>query len=427
MEKTERSIIFWEGRVAPGTYDTYMSAFRLFIGWLAENGGALAGLGPDALIAYQKETDNGTEFDLLDLVQTWAQGLKTPDGVDCRASYKKSCYASLRSFFAHNRAPLPRDPYTLRSETPGYEGTLTVENIRDVALASKPLYRAIFLSMFQGGMDIKSFLRWNRNGWEDLRQELSDEYVDSVKIKLPFRKLNLKPFSPRIGGDAIKAIRDYLPTRPTREEARVKHERDGKKEPFVYHIFYTQFKTPIKKTTLQHYWMDRLTKLGLVKRRKGRGQRYGKNLHELRDVFRSQWEKTPSKGSVAEYMMGHKVDPLEYNKAHKDEKWVRKEYRKALPLLEIMSSGRPFGLVEEDSVDDLQRKLAEQAQRVAALEGELADERRNKVGYDLRFSDMEKRMKYTESLVQMMPQKEREVDRTRETAKEPEGARAGGM
>jgi len=357
MLKREKSVVFWKGRVATGTYKTYMSAFRQFMEWLAENGGALASLSPDGLIEYQKETDNGSRYDILDLTQTWAQELKTPDGVDCRVSYKKSCYSAVRSFFAHNRGPLPRDPYTLRSETPGFEGTLTIENIRDVALASKPLYRAIFLSMFQGGMDIQSFLHWNRNGWEDLRRDLQDEYVDAVKIRIPFRKLNRNPFHTCIGSDAVKAIRDYLPTRPSIEEARAKHERDGKQEPFQYAIFYTQFKTPIQKVTLQHYWIDRLTKLGLVKRQNGRGHRYGKNLHELRDVFRSQWEKSPSKGSVAEYMMGHKVDPLEYNKAHKDEKWVKKEYRKALPLLQIMTSGRPYGQVEEDEVESLRAEI----------------------------------------------------------------------
>ena len=119
--------------------------------------------------------------------------------------------------------------------------------------------------------------------------------------------------------------------------------------------------------TLQHYWMDRLTKLGLVKRRKGRGQRYGKNLHELRDVFRTQWEKSPAKGSVAEYMMGHKVDPLEYNKAHKDDKWTLQEYKKARSMLEILSSARPFGLIDEDSVDELKTLLADSLQREAEL------------------------------------------------------------
>lgn len=357
VNNIQSTVKFWEGRVGKGTFDTYRSAFGAFMRWLPENGGHLAVYGPNELIQYQKETDNGSRYDVLDLVQTWAQGLRTPSGVDCRVSYKKSCYSAVRSFFAHNRAPLPRDPYTLRSETPGYEGDLTVENIRDVALASKPLYRAIFLSMFQGGMDIQSFLWWNQHGWEDLRRDLQDEYVDVVKIRIPFRKMNRKPFCTFVGGDALKAIRDYLPTRPTREEARAKHERDGKQEPFYYAIFYTQFKTPIQKVTLQHYWIDRLDKLGLIKRKTGRGHRYGKNLHEMRDVFRSQWEKSPAKTSVGEYMMGHKVDPLEYNKAHKDEKWVKREVRKGLPLIQIMTSGKPYGQVDEDEVNVLKRKV----------------------------------------------------------------------
>ncbi len=365
--QTGVTVNFWNGRVAPSTFANYMYAFGDFMVWLGENGGPLADLSPDELVAYQKSTDGDSKYDLLDLVQTWAQAMKTPEGVDCRVSTKKGYYSAVRSFFAHNRAPLPRDPYTLRSETPGFEGTLTVENIRDIVLASKPLYRAIFLSMFQGGMDIKSFLRWNKNGWEDLRRDLRDEMVDTVQIKLPFRKLQLKPFDTRLSADAVQAIRDYIPTRPTREEAEAKHLRDGNQEPFVYHIFYTQFKTPIKNVTLQHYWMDRLTKLGLVKRRKGRGQRYGKNLHELRDVFRTQWEKSPAKGSVAEYMMGHKVDPLEYNKAHKDDKWTLQEYKKARSMLEILSSARPFGLIDEDSVDELKTLLADSLQREAEL------------------------------------------------------------
>ncbi len=89
-----------------------------------------------------------------------------------------------------------------------------------------------------------------------------------------------------------------------------------------------------------------------IKRGAGRGHQTGKNLHELRDVFRSQWEKSPAKASVAEFLMGHVVDPLEYNKAHYDRKWVRKEYLNALPMLQLMSSGRPFGQVEEEKLEE---------------------------------------------------------------------------
>lgn len=337
-----RSVMFWRGRVSKGTFRTYIANLGLFMRWLKVNGGHLAGLHPDGLIEYQKNTDNGTRYDILNLVQTWSQTLRTPEGVDYRLNSKKACYSALRSFFVHNRAPLPRDKYKLRSETPDAVGTLTIEEIRDVALSAKPMHRAVIISMFEAGLDLNGFQYWNLNGWEELEDAL-DGRPKTIEIYLPFRKLNRNPFYTFIGGDAIEAIRKYLPMRPTNAEREA--------------IFYTQYKTPLSPVTLQQYWLERLEKLGLIVRQSGRGRRYGKNLHEMRDVFRSQWEKSPAKGSVAEFCMGHKIDPLGYNKACKDKAWTLGEYRKALPMLEIMSSGRPFGQVKEDEVRGLRDEI----------------------------------------------------------------------
>jgi len=367
-----KSIKFWRGRIGSGTYKTYMAAFRQFMKWLKREGGSLAPMDPDGLIDYQKNTDNGTRFDILDLVQTWSQGLSTPEGVDWRLSSKHGAYSAVRSFFTHNRAGLPRDAYKFRSETEPSKGLLTIKNITDTALASRPMYRAVFLSMFQGALDIQSLQYWNEHGWEDLQEDLKGN-PEIIKISLPGRKNNRNPFCTFVGGDAIHAIRTYIPARPTREEAQDKHERDEarrgaaaeekgveyKSRPFYYAIFYTQFKTPISRVALQHYWIDRLEDLGLVHRLPGRGQRYGMNLHELRDVFRSQWEKSPAKASVAEFCMGHKIDPLGYNKAHRDEDWVSEEYLQALPMLEIMSSDTPYNRVDARVVKKLQDKVAE--------------------------------------------------------------------
>jgi len=337
-----RSVVFWRGRVSKGTFRTYVANMGLFMRWLKVNGGPLAGLHPDGLIEYQKNTDNGTRYDILNLVQTWSQTLRTPEGVDYRLNSKKASYSALRSFFVHNRAPLPQDKYKLRSETPDAVGTLTVEEIRDVALSAKPMHRAVIISMFEAGLDLHGFQYWNLNGWEELEDALTGK-PKTIEIYQPFRKLNRNPFYTFIGGDAIEAIRNYLPMRPT----------DAEKEA----IFYTQYKTPLSPVTLQQYWLERLEKLGLIVRQPGRGRRYGKNLHEMRDIFRSQWEKSPAKGSVAEFCMGHKIDPLGYNKACKDKSWALGEYRKALPMLEIMSSGRPFGQVKEDEVRGLRDEI----------------------------------------------------------------------
>jgi hypothetical protein len=50
-------------------------------------------------------------------------------------------------------------------------------------------------------------------------------------------------------------------------------------------------------------------------------------------------------------------DPLGCNKTFRDENRVRKEYVKALPMLQIMSSGRPFGQVGEDEVSKLDSQI----------------------------------------------------------------------
>lgn len=68
-------------------------------------------------------------------------------------------------------------------------GRLTVENLRDMVLASKPVFRAVFLSMFQGALDMEMFKYWNLNGLQSLEKQMR-ESPDCIRIDLPGRKLN---------------------------------------------------------------------------------------------------------------------------------------------------------------------------------------------------------------------------------------------
>ena len=231
-------------------------------------------------------------------------------------------------------------------------GTLTVEDIRDMVLSSNPMYQAVFLSMFQGAMDRDSFEYWNNNGWPALREQI-ERGARVVRVDLPGRKRrkNITPFYTLLGKDAVNAIRRYLGDS-------LSQERAG--------IFLDKFNNPLSKKAVYQYWLRHLRKIGIVGPSKGivRSYQTGKNPHEMRDVFRSQWEKSPAKSSVAEHMMGHKVDPLEYNKAYRDEGWAMKEFLKAESMLNIMSSARPFGQVEEE-------KLEEQEKQIQSLKDEV--------------------------------------------------------
>ena len=231
-----------------------------------------------------------------------------------------------------------------------------------MVLSVNPCYQAITLCMFQAGMDRGSFLWWNSHGWPKLKEDLRDD-PEVIRIDLPGRKKVRfeKPYYSFIGRDAIEAVKKWIPHRPENAQA----------------IFTDQFDKPITANAIKSIWLRHGDKIGLFSRPGNRdsGNRYGKNVHEMRDVFRTLWQKSPAKPSVAEFCMGHVVDPLEYDKSYTDEKWVRKEYLKALPYLQIMSSGRPYGQVEEDEVDALRAQVADlqDKQRTLAMLAELLD------------------------------------------------------
>ena len=347
----------WSSRVAPSTAKINERLFNDWLNWIKENRPRFSSYDPDQLIEYQKTSDNGSRYDMVDLIQSFIIQHKG------RLGYKKKIRSALRSFFLHNRAELPRDPsFTVRSEKESVRGKLSVEHIRDIILSSNKTYRAIYLAMFQGGMDQEAFLYWNLNGLQDTLKQIN-EGKDIIKIELPGRKKqrNLSTYHTWIGPNAVEALKDYLKTRPHTEGA----------------IFINQLKKPISKHAVSHYWLRHTDEINIIARKKNNhsGNRYGCNVHELRDVFRSQWEKSSAKGSVAEFAMGHMVDQLEYNKAHRDESWTLSEYRKALPMLQLMTRGEPYGLVESDEVDKLraevQRLESEKNDRVSTLETKL--------------------------------------------------------
>ena len=336
----DKCVEAWLGRLSKATAFTNEYHFIRFMGWMAESGGEFSGYTPSMLVDYQAEAQGRDSYKILDLVQQYV------NGVEGRHGYKVKIYSTLRSFFTHSRVELPRDSsYNIRGDRPRATGKLRPEEIRRVVLSSKGAYRAAFMCMLMGGMDLSGFDVWNQDGWESLKQTL-DQGRDVHIIQLPGRKKyrNIRPYKTIIGKDALDAIREYLPERPQGTA-----------------IFYDQFRRPLSRRSLQLYWKRRLIGQGFIKLRGDGdpGNRYGKNLHELRDSFRTLWSMSGAAPHVAEAIMGHQWDPLGYDKSPDDEKYMVEQYRKAIPWLNLISSGRPFGQVSEDEVDRLRRELEE--------------------------------------------------------------------
>jgi len=256
----------WTSRLSPETAANNTFHLNKFISWLRKTQSKLNEYSPDELIEYQKQVVNGSQYELLDLIQDYVNSYVS------RGGYKKKIYSTMRSFFMHNRAELPKDPsYNIRGEIEKVRGTLTPEDIRNVVLGSKPVYQAIFISMLQGGMGLGEILYWSSNGLESLLNQLQ-RHPEVIKIDLPGRKKmrNARPYHTYIGSDAIEAIKSWLPLRAKTCKA----------------IFTDQFDKPITRIAIQQYWNRRLVQVGIIKPlfNGNTGNRYGKNVHELRDV-----------------------------------------------------------------------------------------------------------------------------------------------
>lgn len=342
----------WVNRLSESSKETYLSYFGRFIQWLETEGGAFKDYSPDQLVEHQRKADNGSRYEIIDLAQLYINQYKG------RVNTKNTAYGTIRSFFMHNRAELPKDPsFMIRSKKPPIVGTLTPEEIKLAILSCKPAYQAAYLVMFQAALDHQMFMYWNMNGYDDLVKQLR-ENPDVIKIELPGRKKNRneKPYYSFISTDAIEALRNWLQLRPENAQG----------------IITNQFGEPLKSSSLKTYWIRHLRKIGIVELEKGKQytERTGKNLHEMRDVYRSLWSKSPANHIVGEYCMGHSIDPLSYDKSFRDIEYYREEYRKAAPYLNLLSRGEAFGQVEAKELNRVESQLKA---RIEQLESEKED------------------------------------------------------
>jgi hypothetical protein len=383
----------WLGRLKASTAKTASSNFLRYMAWVEKEGGKFSAYTPDQMVEYQKAANNEQRYELLDLAQRYIGGLEG------RGGYIRNQYNCIRSFFTHSRAELPRDPlFKARGTVEKVVGHLDAAEIRDIVLSCNAMYQAVFMSMFSAALDREMFLYWNLNGLAQLREDLKKD-PEVIRVSLPGRKAmrNEAPYYSFVCSDAVELLKKWLIQREKLVKLFSKRY-EGYEDPGA--IFLGQKGEPVGKIAIHSVWIHHCRRLGLLSSKtNGGAPRFGKNLHELRDSYRSLFQKSGADIIVAEFSMGHTVDKLGYNKATQDEDWVREEYLKAMPWLNVLSSPKPHGFEERDEVRRLQRDLEEAKRKldhvgdmeatVQTLKTQLAEEKRHNEFNDSRFDKLD--------------------------------------
>ena len=362
----EKDYCYWQFAEDQDSEPTIAAILRQFFTWIDEGGEMMnengdmidfRGYTPLALVQWCKK--NPGRFEVTDLISKWLNANKY-----LRKGTMRTYRSRVVNFFEYNRVQLPKDKkFKIRSNTPAVVGTLTFEEVRMMLIKCNLLYRAVFLAMLMGGMGEAEVIYWSNNGWHETMNQIYSG-ARHIRVQLPGRKKgkNDKPFYTWLGYDAVTALKKYL------------EKRGMVPGP----IFITQFDTGISRSTVYAYWLRKLYGLGLVNKPKENRHgafRTGKNPHEIRDVFRTRWEKSPAKAVVAEFMMGHydQVDPNEYNKAYRDADWTLQEYIQAEPWLNaITQDPTKMAAVEVDKYKlETQSVLHEMTQAMITMRMEI--------------------------------------------------------
>jgi len=364
----------WLNRRQPSR-GVFVAILRPWYDWLMAQAGPWQGLSPDELLDFQKRMAGDERFLLMDKVQDYIA-----EHGDWRRSYKRKVFTTIMSFFNLNRADMPKDPEIARnfhSEQAPMRKDLTVAHLKQIVLGKNIMYRAIFLSILEGAMGQDELIEWSSQGIGPLMDELKGEKRRRhgvIRVDLKPRKKNPQPYFTLIGGDALRAIEDWV---RHRETLRAAFERKHPKGHFPDSIFVSIHGKPLTLLGIQTYWRRLAYDLGFIKSRSqgGPGTRYGVNPHQIRKLFRTLYGRSRSENAelhrnVGEFLMGHTVDPYDYNRFFDDEDIVIQEYVKALPYLDIVSSDKAEGKVDEDEVENLRRYTKELEEKLKKQDAE---------------------------------------------------------
>lgn len=312
---------------------------------------------PDQLVEECIDGNYRTLSDHLDMVKRFVEG-DTLESLSRNA--RDRIYASIRSFYLHNRVSLPREPLRFNSSnnvSHKEQDSIVLDQIKK-AVSHKECSvrdRAIVLCLFQSGMDdstladifnfiaypqlVKHFGTEQHSAWSLERCPVK---IDLVRPKTGYRYYTF------IDKDAVEALKDWLNLRQSRTGDKVqilpsdKPNDLAKSDP----IFIVRDGKPVRAYLVSKLFRDVGVAAGIivkpsakVERYRGATRRYAFHSHEVRDVLKSLARISGVDGPVADFFLGHSIDRLGYDKSPwKFPEFFREQYMKMSKFLNVLSA-----------------------------------------------------------------------------------------
>jgi hypothetical protein len=299
----------------------------------------------------------------LEIVKAYVKGKGTSP------SDRKIAMSSIRAFYRAHKRPLQELDSTEMEDV--FEPTaidqersrelarpLTTAEVAMLVRSAKMPYRAVFLVMFQAGMDAAALEQFSGHLWSDKRNfDAKDldrpgpaKIGGLIRTKTMGRRAarggDIDVYYTFISQDGKMHLKQWLNERQTMlRKAGLKDSpylflnwRRGGRQKFSSEL------TPVSGNTIGKTITERLKRLGLIqtpeKTKRSSRTRYYFHGHELRDCFKSQCSPAGVSVIASEFFMGHSIDRLGYDKSpHGDEgfDFFRSEYKKVTQNLDIIS------------------------------------------------------------------------------------------
>ncbi|MGO8806693.1 MAG: tyrosine-type recombinase/integrase, partial [Candidatus Bathyarchaeia archaeon] len=280
---------------------------------------------------------------------------------------EKSVYTSIRSFYKHNKAALPPYPIKFKDKTQKVtvsQAPISLDEIRLLLTNAKPREKGIFLCCLQAGLDRSTFCDcFNFQAWPQLVKQLGSENPENWNLKESPVRIDLtrtktsNNYYTFVSTDALKALQQYLKIRETLTGQPMKAGQP---------LFLTPQREGMKDDNISRLFNRLAITAGLEVKKYGKPSeiRYRFHCHELRDTLKSACSVAGVAHAVSEYILGHSIDNLGYDKSPEAyPEHYRTEYKKVEAMINIFSNQG----MDAKKLGDLERKVEEKEKVVQAL------------------------------------------------------------